>query len=180
MRNYILGHTQAIFESNYQSHRVDEDLLGLAFNNAERKSELFKELGNMSFKRDRGAPLYISREGQAQLDRRRDVTSLRRLMETVKAEHRKLLQLRDTELMGYLQRLWLVRARQEYFAEAAALRQQGKEPANLSSSRGATGTAANVACLIASVGNTCTSLAGPAGASLRACQTSVDGKCPST
>lgn len=69
MRNYILGHTQAVYESNYQSHRVEKDLSGLAFGNVKRKLELFKELGNMSLKRDRGAPLYMSSQGQAQLDR---------------------------------------------------------------------------------------------------------------
>lgn len=125
MRNYILGHTQAIFESNYQSHRVDKDLLGLAFNDktAGRKLELFKKLRNVSLRRNRGAPLYISPEGQAQLDRRRDVTSLRRLIETSTTEHRKALHLRANNLMQQIHRLWLARARKEYFADAAALRQ---------------------------------------------------------
>lgn len=107
MRNYILSHTQAIFESNYQSHRVDKDLLGLVFNEktAGRKLELFKELRNMSLRRDRGAPLYISPEGQAQLDRRCDVTLLCRLIETSTTEHREALQLRANDLMQQLHRL---------------------------------------------------------------------------
>lgn len=116
MRNYILGHTQAVYESNYQSHRVEKDLSGLAFGNVNRKLELFKELGNMSLKRDRGAPLYVSSQGQAQLDRRRDVTLLRRLIETstTEPEHRQTLQLRANELMQQLHRLWLVQARKEF------------------------------------------------------------------
>lgn len=164
MRNYILGHTQAVNESNYQSHRVEKDLSGLAFGNVKRKLELFKELGNMSLKRDRGAPLYVSSQGHAQLDRRRDITLLRRLIETStkEPEHRQTLHLRANELMQQLHRLWLAQARKEYFAEAAALRQQGKEPADQSFSQGSAGTAANVAFLIEksmdaeSVGNTCT------------------------
>lgn len=69
MRNYVLGHTQAVLESSYQIHRVDQDLSGPAFGNAKRKLELFKELGNMSLKRDRTPLLYVSPEGQAQLDK---------------------------------------------------------------------------------------------------------------
>jgi hypothetical protein len=79
LRNYVMNHSGAIFETDYQTGVVRPNLAALAFGpKAVRRDEtLFNDLRNMTLTRDEGAPISVSKEKIAEFQERKDIARVR-------------------------------------------------------------------------------------------------------
>lgn len=134
LRNYILSHTNAVFEGQYQTTRIREDLISAAFGDLTRcnNSYLFATLRNISHSRDENAPFDLHPDDWAECDARQDSKDLRAAITAAGQEG-------DPEFYGtlrsrlkYLRRSWrqlkLADLRSKYFEEADRLRADGQQP----------------------------------------------------
>ncbi|KAM7213602.1 Protein of unknown function (DUF3435) domain containing protein, partial [Rhypophila decipiens] len=154
LRNYIMSHSGAIFEHDYQTGVVRPNLASLAFGpkTVSRDETLFNELRNMTLTRDEDAPISVSEERIAKFQTRNDITELRAMIHasTKKSEKNRLnKQIKHT--IDTCIKLQLDADRQAYFKEADQLRLRGLEPEPAPGARGA-GRAAPVAALLSGSG----------------------------
>lgn len=130
LRNYILSNTTQVFQGSYQTKRVREDLMGLAFGSmAGRNNALFQRLRNMSLQRDANAPIGPSEEDLREFEQRKDVCDLRGSLEAAKrAGDRKAATALDGQLryiIKILSSLKVQEKRAEYFSRVDGLRALG-------------------------------------------------------
>ncbi|KAK4207480.1 hypothetical protein QBC37DRAFT_380047 [Rhypophila decipiens] len=154
LRNYVMSHSGAIFEHDYQTGVLRPNLASLAFGPkaVSRDETLFNELRNMTLTRDEGAPISVSEEKIAKFQKRNDITELRAMIHasTNKSEKNRLNKQIKHTIDTYI-KLQLDADRQAYFKEADQLRLQGLEPEPAPGTRGA-GRAAPVAALLSGSG----------------------------
>src|SRR6266516_500728 len=109
LRNYILSHTNTVFEKQYQTSRIREDLLQAAFGRrtGNDNGTLFTLLRNISLSRDLNAPIDLSPDEWAEFEGRVDATMLRAAIaaEARKENNQEILSRLRTRL-GYLRRFW--------------------------------------------------------------------------
>lgn len=143
-----------MFEAQYQTSRLREDLLQAAFDQRTGcdNTHLFAFLRNMSISRDVDAPMDLNPDDWLGFHGRRDATRLRNAISTVQAakdqaakdqpfydenktkelgtltELLRLLRSRDRALRHAWSKLKLADIRQKYFREADRARAVGKEP----------------------------------------------------
>ncbi|KAM7189007.1 Protein of unknown function (DUF3435) domain containing protein [Rhypophila sp. PSN 637] len=125
LRNYIMSHSGAIFEHDYQTGVVRPNLASLAFGPkaVSRDETLFNELRNITLTRNEGAPISVSEEKIAKFQKRNDITQLRAMIHasTDKSEKNRLnKQIKHT--IDTCIKLQLDADRQAYFKEADQLR----------------------------------------------------------
>jgi hypothetical protein len=150
LRNYVMNHSGAIFETDYQTGVVRPNLAALAFGpKAVRRDEpLFNDLRNMTLTRDEGAPISVSKEKIAEFLGRKDIARFRAEIQasTDPGEKNRLhRQIRST--IETCKKLQLDTDRQAYFEEADRLRLRGLEP-EPTPGAGGPGMAAPVAALL--------------------------------
>ncbi|KAM7182609.1 hypothetical protein V8F33_014175, partial [Rhypophila sp. PSN 637] len=85
LRNYIISHSGAIFEHDYQTGVVRPNLTSLAFEPkaVSRDKTLFNELRNITLTRDEGTPILVSEEKIAKFQKQNDVTELRTMIQAL-------------------------------------------------------------------------------------------------
>ena len=134
LRNYILSHTNGVFETKYQASRIREDLVQAAFGHrtGSDNGPLFASLRNISLSRDVNAPTTISLEEWAEFDNRKDATTIRGAITDAKGRgDHQFIQLLNSRLKS-LRLAWgklkLVDKRQKYFIEADRMRALGQQP----------------------------------------------------
>jgi hypothetical protein len=150
LRNYVMNHSGAIFETDYQTGVVRPNLAALAFGpKAVRRDEtLFNDLRNMTLTRDEGAPISVSKEKIAEFQGRKDIARFRAEIQaaTDQGEKNRLhRQIKST--IETCKKLQLDADRQAYFEEADRLRLRGLEP-EPTLGAGGPGIAAPVAALL--------------------------------
>lgn len=82
LRNYVMSHSGAIFETDYQTGVVRPNLAALAFGPqaVHRDDTLFSDLRNMSLTRDEGAPISVSKGQIAKFQERNDIAEFRAMI----------------------------------------------------------------------------------------------------
>ncbi|KAK4237967.1 hypothetical protein C8A03DRAFT_34023, partial [Achaetomium macrosporum] len=151
LRNYVMSHSGAVFENDYQTGVVRANLHGLAFgpNAVRRDEELFSNLRNMTLTWDEGAPISVSKEQVAKFRERKDIAEFRaRIQASTDSSERKKLHSQINSSIETCTRPQLEADRQAYFKEADPLRLQGIEP-EPTPGAGGPGRAAPVADLLA-------------------------------
>lgn len=151
LRNYVMGHTEAVFQSNYQTSVVRADLTTIAFGPKAvgRDETLFNQLRNMTLTRDEGAPTKVSEAQIAKFQERNDITKLRdEIQHTTDKLEKRRLRSQIRSITGTCKRLQLKADREAYFKEADRLRLQGHQPTP-APDRGGPGIAAPVATCLA-------------------------------
>jgi hypothetical protein len=120
-----------VFQGSYQTKRVREDLLQLAFGPtaAGRNDNLFQNLRSMSLSRDAGAPVDPSTEDLQSFEERNDVRSLRAALDlSQQARDTKALRSIKSQienLIETLSNLKVQERRTEFFNRVDSLRAQG-------------------------------------------------------
>ncbi|KAL2137751.1 hypothetical protein VTI28DRAFT_8386 [Corynascus sepedonium] len=131
LRNYIMGHTGAVFENDYQTAVVRSNLAVIAFGpKAVRRDEsLFNDLRNMTLSRDEGAPVWVPKEQIEKFHKRNDIAKFRAQIQasTDKKEKNRLYR-QISSTIDTCKKLQLDANREAYFKEADRLRLQGCEP----------------------------------------------------
>ncbi|KAK4129016.1 hypothetical protein N657DRAFT_50085 [Parathielavia appendiculata] len=154
LRNYVMSHSGAIFENDYQTGVVRPNLAALAYGpKAVRRDEtLFNDLRNMSLTRDEGAPISVSKEQISKFRERRDIAKFRDEIQasTDQGEKKRLHRQIRTTIETCI-KLQLDADRQAYFKAADRLRLQGLEP-EPTPGAGGPGMAAPVAALLSRPG----------------------------
>lgn len=148
LRNWVMSHTNTMFEAQYQTSRLREDLLQAAFGQRTGcdNTHLFAFLRNMSISRDQNAPVDLAPDDWAGFNNRKDVIRLEDAMEKVQAAKDQAISNNDKEEMAtltellrllrsrhrYLRHAWaklkLLEIRRKYFEEADRARALGDEP----------------------------------------------------
>ncbi|KAF2254145.1 hypothetical protein BU26DRAFT_134336 [Trematosphaeria pertusa] len=140
VRNFIASHTTKMFEDNYQTKHVREDLAHHRFGAAaggQANGPFFTAMRDLSKQSDPGAPIEASAEQKRSIESRRDITRMREELEAAQkarpynkaavAKAKATLDQRRRTLYDLL----LQNARAKYFAEANALRSAGKSTEEL-------------------------------------------------
>ena len=151
LRNYVMSHSGAVFENDYQTGVVRANLHGLAFgpNAVRRDEELFSNLRNMTLTRDEGAPISVSKEEVAKFRERKDIAEFRApIQASTDRIEKKRLYCQINSTIEACTRLQLEADLQAYFKEADRLHLQGIEP-EPTPGTGGPGRAAPVADLLA-------------------------------
>jgi hypothetical protein len=130
VRNYVLSNTTQVFQASYQTHRVREDLLRLAFGPmAGRNDSLFQNLRNISLGRDADAPIDPSKEDLQEFEKRKDVRDLRASIEAAqRCGHKKEVNKIRHKLDNLIETLSCLRVEEKraaYFNCVDRLRAQG-------------------------------------------------------
>jgi hypothetical protein len=84
-----MSHTNNVFESQYQTSRIREDLIQAAFGQrtGSDNGPLFALLRNISLSRDSNAPIDIALTEWAEFEAREDATTLRTAMTEARHEN---------------------------------------------------------------------------------------------
>jgi hypothetical protein len=129
-----MSHTNNVFESQYQTSRIREDLIQAAFGQrtGSDNGPLFALLRNISLSRDSNAPFDIAPIEWAEFEAREDATTLRTAM--TEARHENNLKFLKTlkSRFRYLRHSWkslkLADNRRKYFEWADRSQAQGQQP----------------------------------------------------
>lgn len=130
VRNSILSHSTPVFQDRYQTSRLRDDLMKLAFGRmAGDNDDLFQNLRNISLSRDSGAPIYLSKEELQTFEGRSDLTSQRKSLKAAKdardVDTTKSTQSSIDTLISTLSGLKIQEKRAEYFNRVDNLRARG-------------------------------------------------------
>ncbi len=150
LRNYVMGHSDDVFKTEYQTGVVRANLAALAFgpNAVHRDDRLFDDLRCMSLTRDEGAPISVSKERIAEFD----ITGFRaKIQDTTDPDVKKSLRSQISATIKRCTQLQLEEDRQAYLKEADSLRLQGLAP-EPTPGAGGPGIAAPVAALLSGPG----------------------------
>ena len=138
MRNFVASHTTDIFENNYQTERVREDLTSKRFGayaGGTANEPLFKVYRDLSMQNDPLAPIEASPEQKATIENRRDITARKAALDQAKLGGQKDEIARAKfyiyQLLRDLHKLLLMDMREKYFAEANSLRARGQATTEL-------------------------------------------------
>ncbi|KAK3332649.1 hypothetical protein B0T19DRAFT_398396 [Cercophora scortea] len=133
VRNRVLSHTTAVFETSYQPQHLRENLQKLAFQDEGvlENRELFQMLGRALLMRDEHAPIYVFEVDLHSFELRKDIQELTAKYKAATAEHgandkiSKRICAERFYLRETLSSLALEQRRNEYFAEADRRRALG-------------------------------------------------------
>lgn len=145
-----MSHTSIVYQENYQTRNVRENLIGIAFGpeNVDGDEQLFQCLRQMGLSRDEGAPRAVPKEQMGEFETRKDITTLRaELRGLCSPERRSELVRQIASTKATWIRLRLEANRQLYFKQADQLRLQGHQPEPTPGVRGP-GVAAHLASFI--------------------------------
>lgn len=139
LRNFIMSHSSDVYENNYMSEQVREDIVRCRFGAfAGTNDPLFDLLRDLTTRNDPGAPINPTPEQKLALEDRQDVTELRNKFSALQICGSKTDILRaKARLEDLRQRLYdlvVAESRKTYFAEAAKLRSRGLSTSHLRSS----------------------------------------------
>ena len=139
LRNFIMSHSTDVYENNYMSERVREDLIKCRFGAfAGTNDPLFDLLRDLTMQNDPSTPIDPTTEQMLSLKSRRDVTGRREKFEALqKSESKEDISRARALLESLRQHLYalVVADRWErYFTEAAKLRSRGLSTSHLRSS----------------------------------------------
>ncbi|KAF6806306.1 hypothetical protein CMUS01_14400 [Colletotrichum musicola] len=135
LSNYILSHTENVFQGSYQPVHVTENLPRLAFARVlefDAHERLYGLLENASFRRDEGAPIYPKEEDLSQWEQRRDIRGLRAKYQYVRAHSNaddpqaKRIAAQIQFIRDRLSDLQVAEDRRQYFEVAGRLRAAGQ------------------------------------------------------
>lgn len=130
VRNFVLSNSTPVFQGSYQTSRLRDNLMKLAFGPmAGRNDNLFQSLRNMSLTRDSGAPIYPSKEDLQGFEGRNDVKGCRAYLEAAKkagdVQGKNSAQSSLDTLISKLCDLKIQKKRTEYFNCVDNLRARG-------------------------------------------------------
>ncbi|KAI1313157.1 hypothetical protein F5Y03DRAFT_406465 [Xylaria venustula] len=138
VRNFVASHTPDMFENNYQTERVREDLTRKRFGpcaGGTANEPLFKVLRDLSMQSDPRAPTKASAEQKAIIEQRRDMTARKVELEQARASGQKAEIARAKASLDQrrrtLHKLALMDERKRYFAEANNFCATGRSTADL-------------------------------------------------
>ncbi|MCJ1427075.1 hypothetical protein MMC29_004978 [Sticta canariensis] len=134
VRNFIASHTTKMFENNYETKHVREDLARHHFGAAaggEANEPLFAAMRDLSKQSDPGAPIEASAEQKRSIESRRDINRMQKELEAAQ-NARPRIQARIAKAKATINQwrrtlydLLVLDARAKYFAAANALRSAG-------------------------------------------------------
>ncbi len=132
MRNYVLSHTSAVFESSYQPLRARSNLMFLAFRNGAGTVNdlLFDRLRDVSLSRDEDAPVMLSVCEESEFEQCRDMTDLRAKLAAAPTKEKAALRRKLERLLDTLFELKLKANWMEYFNRVDFLRARGLPTTN--------------------------------------------------
>lgn len=132
--NYILSHTGAVFESQYQTSRIRGDLMQAAFGQrtGSDNGPLFALLRNISLSCDQNAPVNLTLDDWAEFDGRNNATTLQEAMAEAREQGNQDFFKTLNSRLKYVHRSWkslkLADKRRKYFEGADRSRAQGQQP----------------------------------------------------
>ncbi|CAG9950870.1 unnamed protein product [Clonostachys rosea f. rosea IK726] len=129
LRNFILGHTDKVFERSYLPRDINANLLHITFQGLASSTQAILEATRTAFlRRDEKAPVYITREEWDALEEREDITELRRKLDQIPKKastEAKRLSGRIRTIKLAAEGSILKSTRREYFDDARKLREKG-------------------------------------------------------
>ncbi|KAG9023096.1 hypothetical protein FRB95_013563, partial [Tulasnella sp. JGI-2019a] len=139
LRNFVMSHSTDVYENNYMSKRIREDLIKCCFGAFGGTNDpFFDVLRDLTMQNDPGAPINPTTEQKLSLESQRDVTEQREKFEALQKSGSKADISRARVLLESLrQRLYVLMvadSRERYFIEAAKLRSRGLSTSHLRSS----------------------------------------------
>ena len=138
LRNFVMSHSTDVYENNYMTQRVREDLTRIRFGAfAGSNDPLFCVLRDLSLQSDPGAPIEPTPKEKQSIEGRNDITLHCKTLDAARASGKREDISKAKAALDQLRRrlhvLLLVEARKRYFAEAARLRSLGLSTACLRS-----------------------------------------------
>ncbi|PTB43847.1 hypothetical protein M441DRAFT_43980 [Trichoderma asperellum CBS 433.97] len=131
LRNFVLNHTNKIYEANYLPKHLSDDLAHASFGElAGNNNDLSSSMSRVLIARDANAPLYITQDDRANFEKRRDISTLRQLYAKAKVHEPKMVSTiyhRIEYILFRLDALQLASSRKEYFMCVDRMRAEGKQ-----------------------------------------------------
>ena len=132
-RNFVASHTTTVYENNYQTQRVQADLSGTRFGpcaGGQSNEPLFEVMRDLSKQNDSGAPLEATPEQKLSIESRKDLTQRRAaLAAAILSKDKEQISKAKSALdqrIRILDKLLLLKARDDYSEQANKLRSEGK------------------------------------------------------